>query len=90
MNAEDRERFRQVILQQIERSKSMGITLGNIAPGCHMAGFKTTRDEIEDEITRELIPAGFVILSGTGLSQVNVRYLATGEGRNYLLQHGLA
>lgn len=86
MNAEDRERFRQVILQQIERSRTMGLTLKNIVPGCQMAGFKTECAEIEDEIANTLISSGYVTAAP---GRAHVRYLATADGRNYLLQHGL-
>ncbi len=84
---QDRERFRLVILQQIERSRTMGITLKNIVPGCQMAGFKAECAEIEDEIASTLVSAGYVTATP---SRAHVRYLATAEGRNYLLQHGLA
>lgn len=91
MTSEDRELFRLAILQQIARSRTMGLTLHNIVPGCRMAGFNVERDAVEDEIVRHLMPAGLVIISNTNvLSTVNGRYLCTEQGMNYLVQRGLA
>lgn len=90
MTAADQERYRLAILQQCAAAGAMGITLDNILPGMSYAGFRTTRSELEDVITRDLKPARYVAEVVGRFSAAHNRYVLTTEGRGLLAEMGLA
>ena len=90
MDAEDRERFRNALLAQLDRASAMGLAVRTLVIGARTAGFRTADDEAVRRELEYLGDKGLAKKADKTLSPENQRWRITAEGRDYLAVHGLA